>query len=59
MIVIFPEFDEDVGPLFDDAVARADDAWWIRYVYAEFSWQRFMDWWAARRWIVPRDVRKQ
>jgi hypothetical protein len=28
-------------------------------VTRRFSWQRLADWWAARRWIEPRDIRKR
>lgn len=59
MPVIFPEFAEEVEFLLDEATARADDALWMRYVKGQFSWQRFINWWVSRRWVMPRDVRRQ
>ena len=57
--VIFPEEDWEVEESLDDSVARLDDAFWAKFVYRGFTWQRFIDWWIARRWIVPRDIRKR
>ena len=39
----------------DDFTARADDAFWRRFVARHFTWQRFTEWWIARRFIVPRN----
>ena len=50
---------EDLGAALEDSMARRDDAYWLRYVRQRFAWQRFTDWWLARRWIVPRDIRKR
>jgi len=59
LAVIFPEEDEDVERLLDDFVARKDDAYWARFVRQRFSWQRFIRWWVARRWVIPRDLRRE
>lgn len=40
-------------------LARWDDAYWLRVANGPFSWQRFTNWWVARRWVIPRDIRKQ
>lgn len=42
----------------DDATSRFDDLDWSYYVTRSFTWPRFTNWWAARRWVYPRDVRK-
>jgi hypothetical protein len=39
--------------------ARMDDAYWSRAARQPLSPQRFMDWWIARRWVMPRDVRRR
>lgn len=57
--VISAEDGEGVEASLDDSRARQDDAWWARFVRGPFAWSRFMQWWVARRWVVPRDVRKQ
>ena len=57
-VAAFPEWEGDVGPALDDAVARLWDAHWAARVTAPFSWDLFTEWWAARRWVEPRDVRK-
>ena len=41
------------GSLEED-VARWDDTFWSAYTRRPFSWQRFMTWWVARRWVIPR-----
>jgi hypothetical protein len=38
--------------------ARRDDAYWNLFVRQPFTWQRFLNWWVARRWVRPRDIRK-
>lgn len=48
-------FDEAVG----DVTARLDDAYWEARLRQPFSWQLFVDWWAARRWVRPRDIRAE
>jgi hypothetical protein len=57
-LVVTPEDDDELGPLVDAAVARLWDAYWAKYVMAPFTWQRYLGWWIARRWIVPRDIRR-
>lgn len=42
-----------------ESVARMDDAYWARYVMRPFTWQRYINWWIARRWVRPRDIRKE
>ena len=41
-----------------DSQARQQDAYWARYVRGPYSPQRFINWWVARRWIIPRDIRR-
>jgi hypothetical protein len=43
---------------FEEAGARMDDAYWLRVSQRPLTPQRFLDWWVARRWVVPRDVRR-
>lgn len=40
-------------------LARVDDAYWAEYVRRPFAWQRLTNWWLARRWVVPRDIRRR
>lgn len=51
------------APLSSRALAHArswsDDGYWAAFVRAPFTWQRFTNWWIARRWIIPRDPRKE
>lgn len=58
MIVIFPETDEEVVPQWESHLSRWDDAMWSRMLRQPFSWQLFLNWWVARRWLIPRDVRR-
>ena len=57
--VIFPDFEEDIVPAINDWTARNDDAFWHRYVRGSFTWSRYFRWWTARRWVMPRDIRKE
>ncbi len=50
---------DDIERGLSDGLSRYDDVAWSWYVRQPFTWQRFIDWWAARRWMMPRDVRKQ
>lgn len=38
--------------------SRWDDGFWARQCRLPFTWQRFTDWWAARRYVMPRDPKK-
>ena len=49
---------EDFGEAFSDSRARQEDAWWAQYVRRPYTPQRFINWWIARRWIIPRDIRR-
>lgn len=42
-----------------ETLARRDDAFWAAYVRRPFTWQRYLNWWVARRWVIPRDIRRQ
>ena len=58
--IILPLTEEE-GELqheLDAAQSAYDDRLWSFYVTQPFSWQRFTNWWAARRWVKPRDIRK-
>ena len=50
---------EDLQAGFDDSISRLDDRYWAFYTVQRFTWQRFGNWWAVRRWVQPRDVRKR
>ena len=58
-IVIFPDQEGDVPAMLMSFGARMDDARWAWSVGLPFSWPQFYAWWVARRWIVPRDIRKE
>jgi hypothetical protein len=52
--------DADESTLFTDAQALMDDAHWARF--AKRLWvtpQAFLNWWVARRFVVPRDIRRR
>jgi hypothetical protein len=49
---------DDFEAALDDSRARQDDAWWARHVRLPYTPQRFISWWVARRWIIPRDIRR-
>lgn len=49
---------DDLEEALDDSRARQDDAWWARYTRLPYSPQRFLNWWIARRWVIPRDIRR-
>lgn len=59
--VVTPEWSEDDHPIdFDESTAAADDRYWSWVAFAApFSWMTFIRWWIARRWVVPRDVRRR
>jgi hypothetical protein len=59
VIAVVTADDDDFEAGLDDSRARQDDAWWARHVRLPYSPQRFTNWWVARRWIIPRDVRKR
>lgn len=51
---------DGTDPDFDRTTAFMDDIYWARQVYAKpFTWQRYLNWWVARRWLIPRDVRRR
>lgn len=56
---LLADYDEQVRPALEDSVARLDDRSWSAFVEGPFSWRRFTTWWVARRWVMPRDVRKE
>ncbi len=49
---------DDFSEAIDDSRARQEDAWWARYIRRPYSPQQFINWWIARRWIIPRDIRR-
>lgn len=51
--------DDDLQRGLDESRARLDDAYWAAFVRRPFTWQRFLTWWVARRWIRPRDVTRE
>ena len=58
---VTPEWSEDDWTLdFDESTAQHDDAFWAYVVMVRpFSWQWYLNWWAARRYVQPRDVRRR
>jgi hypothetical protein len=58
--VILPIFAEtgELQEALDDAQSAYDDRAWSLHVFRAFSWQGFLNWWTARRWVKPRDIRK-
>jgi hypothetical protein len=48
-----------VQDALDDSTARQDDAFWARQSRLPATPQRLLNWWVARRWVVPRDVRRR
>lgn len=56
--VTHDEDGDDFEASVEDSRAHQDDAWWARYVRGAYSPQRFLNWWIARRWVVPRDIRR-
>ena len=57
VLAVMPEWDEEVVPQIEATRAAIDDDWWAAYIAQPFTWARFVNWWAARRWVVPRDPR--
>lgn len=57
--VVSTDFDELVPKSLDESTARKDDAFWAQHMRLPFSWQRFLNWWVARRWVRPRDITKE
>ena len=58
-IVVFPDATDDIPVMLMSYGARMDDARWAWAIRRPFSWPLFWSWWVARRWIVPRDIRKE
>jgi hypothetical protein len=56
--VVSSDDGDDFGEAIDDSRARQDDAWWARYIRLPYTPQRFLNWWIARRWVIPRDIRR-
>lgn len=61
LAVVAPEWAEDDGEVdFDESLARQDDVYWAwAALRARFTWQLFLNWWVARRYVAPRDVRRR
>lgn len=59
VLVAMPEDTDHMIESMEDGISRMDDAYWSRFVRRDFSWQHFTDWWVARRWIIPRDIRRE
>lgn len=51
---------DDFEAALAESTARVDDARWLHFALGPWrGWQAFLNWWIARRWVMPRDVRKQ
>ena len=57
--MILAEFDEDVPASLDASLSRLEDSYWSAIAFGRYNPQRFLNWWIARRWIIPRDIRKE
>lgn len=57
--VIWSEDLDDMPAIIEDQTAEMDDAYWRVFVVKTFTWLRFWNWWVARRWVEPRDIRKR
>lgn len=57
--VIVAEDADDFEVALDDSTARNDDAFWARFVARIATPHRFLTWWVARRWLIPRDIRRR
>jgi hypothetical protein len=58
VIVAITADTEDFQKSLDESRSRLDDGWWAHYVRLPYTPQRFINWWVARRWIIPRDIRR-
>lgn len=59
MFVVFPETEADFIPQMEAYVAHMATAYWRAALKRPFSWQGFTNWWVSRRWVIPRDPRKE
>ncbi len=61
LAVVLPEWAEDDVPIdFDESLALWDDGFWHRVAWwPHFTWQWFLNWWVARRYVQPRDVTRR
>lgn len=58
--MIPPDYEEEGVGDWDAALAMQDDAFWSYFAFvAPFRWQTFLNWWVARRYVQPRDVRRR
>lgn len=60
--VILPRAREEFDSRLDweRSTADWDDLKWAWFVFkGRFAWQRFLNWWVARRYVSPRDLRKR
>ena len=48
----------DFQTAFDKSISKQQDAFWAWYIKQPYTPQRFLNWWVARRWIIPRDIRR-
>ncbi len=50
----------DETEVLAESVSTVDDAFWLRRARGPWQgWQAFTNWWIARRWVQPRDIRKR
>lgn len=57
-LVVTPELDGDIVKWIERSQATMDDIYWTRRCRDPFTWQGFLNWWVARRWILPYDIRR-
>ena len=58
-MVVLPEDPDAIWSSVERQASRLEDAYWDAVLRLPFSWQRFHDWWAARYWAMPRDIRRE
>jgi hypothetical protein len=58
IVAVVTSDEEDLEVALDDFTARQDDGYWARFVRRPYTPQRFIAWWIARRWVIPRDIRR-
>lgn len=58
--VILAEDVRDVPAEVERSISEQDDRYWSAVIMRRpFSWQGFLEWWIARRWLEPRDVTRR
>jgi hypothetical protein len=48
-----------IGEELQESQTWMDDAYWLRFSRRPVTPQGFINWWIARRWVIPRDITKE